>query len=81
MDDVKEDDHAPHLRRAKVNFPNLMGYRRQKWVQTTWEVVHWSHFFLQLMRVRSRVAGRWRGHVDALQEDTTGLISQNILIQ
>ena len=51
----------PQIRRqaiAKVNFPNSRGNQRQTWIQLAKGVIHWSHLFLQLPRVKSRVVRR-----------------------
>ena len=41
---------------AKADFLSFRENRRQKWIQLTSAVSHWSHFFLQLPRAKSRVA-------------------------
>ena len=48
----------PRIRReatTKVNLLDLRGNRRQKWIQLTSAVSHWSHIFLQLPRAKCRV--------------------------
>ena len=47
----------------RVNFSNYRVNRREKWIRSTSEVVHWSYFFSHLMRVKSRLATpeSWKG--------------------